>query len=54
MCERIMQDGHPPPVVILTSSRDISSYRERLERSEALGFVAKSDLSGAALEALAG
>ncbi|WP_432889828.1 response regulator [Kribbella sp. CA-245084] len=54
VCERIMQDGHPPPAVILTSSREISSYRERLEKSKALGFVAKSDLSGATLEALAG
>ncbi|MDX6260608.1 MAG: hypothetical protein QOH84_2296 [Kribbellaceae bacterium] len=54
VCERIMQDGNPPPAVILTSSRDISPYRERLQRSKAVGFVAKNDLSGAALEALAG
>lgn len=54
VCERIMQAGYPQPAVILTSSRDISSYRERLGRSKALGFVAKSDLSGAALEKLAG
>lgn len=41
-----------PPVVILTSSRTISSYRRRLAGSQALGFIAKSELSGAALAAL--
>jgi DNA-binding NarL/FixJ family response regulator len=54
VCELIIQDRQPPPAVILTSSRDISSYRQRLGTSGALGFIAKDDLSGAALEALAG
>lgn len=44
--------GSDPPAVILTSSRTISSYRRRLARSQALGFIAKSELSGAALAAL--
>jgi two-component system nitrate/nitrite response regulator NarL len=39
-------------VVVLTSSRDVSSFGRRLKRSGARGFLAKDDLSGAALEAL--
>jgi DNA-binding NarL/FixJ family response regulator len=41
-----------PPAVVLTSSRDSSSYRRRLARSPARGFISKGDLSGAALAAL--
>jgi DNA-binding NarL/FixJ family response regulator len=41
-----------PPAVVLTSSRDASSYRRRLGESRALGFIPKSELSGAALAAL--
>jgi DNA-binding NarL/FixJ family response regulator len=41
-----------PPAVILTSSRAINSFRRRLATSNALGFIPKSDLSGAALTAL--
>jgi DNA-binding NarL/FixJ family response regulator len=41
-----------PPAVVMTSSRAISSYRRRLASSNALGFIAKSELSGAALTAL--
>ena len=40
------------PAVVLVSSRAASSYRRRLADSPALGFVAKSELSGAALSAL--
>ena len=40
------------PAVVLVSSRTASSYRRRLAASPALGFVAKSELSGAALSAL--
>jgi hypothetical protein len=39
-------------VVVLVSSRDRSAYRRRLADSPARGFVAKSELSGAALSAL--
>jgi DNA-binding NarL/FixJ family response regulator len=41
-----------PPAVILTSSRSANSYRRRLADTSALGFIAKSELSGAALAAL--
>jgi DNA-binding NarL/FixJ family response regulator len=52
VCEAMLEDGHGPAVV-LTSSRDVSSYRRRLERSRARGFIPKSELSGPALAALA-
>jgi DNA-binding NarL/FixJ family response regulator len=38
------------PAVILTSSRDSSDFGPLVEKSGALGFVPKSELSGAALE----
>ncbi len=41
-----------PPAVVMTSSTTISSYRRRLAARNALGFIAKSELSGAALAAL--
>jgi DNA-binding NarL/FixJ family response regulator len=41
-----------PPAVVLTSTRAASSYRRRLAESYALGFIAKSELSGATLAAL--
>lgn len=50
---RITADPEPPPV-ILTSSRDSSDFGPLVEKSGALGFVAKSELSGAALEDLLG
>jgi DNA-binding NarL/FixJ family response regulator len=40
------------PVVVLISTRGVSSYRRRLARSPARGFIAKSELSGNALSAL--
>jgi DNA-binding NarL/FixJ family response regulator len=40
------------PVVVLVSSRDESAYAVRLAASSARGFIAKRDLSGAALAAL--
>ena len=39
--------------MVLTSTRDLASYRRRLQRSPARGFIPKSELSGAALAALA-
>jgi two-component system response regulator EvgA len=44
-------DG-PPPHVVLTSSREASAYGPRLTTSHALGFIAKDELSGAAVRAL--
>ncbi len=42
------------PAVVLTSSRDSSSYRRRLAGSTARGFIPKAELSGAAVAALVG
>jgi DNA-binding NarL/FixJ family response regulator len=53
VCDALLRDG-AGPAVILTSSRDVSSYRRRLAKSPARGFIPKSELSGAALAALAG
>jgi DNA-binding NarL/FixJ family response regulator len=49
-----LADDGPPPLVVLTSSRDASEYGPRLARSRTLGFVPKDELSGAAIEALHG
>lgn len=40
------------PAVILISSRDAMSYGRQVERSPALGFLSKAELSGTALTAL--
>jgi DNA-binding NarL/FixJ family response regulator len=48
---RITADSQPPSV-ILTSSRDSTDFGPLVEKSGALGFVPKSELSGAALEDL--
>jgi DNA-binding NarL/FixJ family response regulator len=42
----------PPPFVVLTSSREASAYGPRLASNRVLGFIAKDDLSGAAIRAL--
>jgi DNA-binding NarL/FixJ family response regulator len=53
VAERI--DGGPdPPMVVLVSSRAAVAYGPRLGRSPARGFIAKSELSGAALARLVG
>jgi DNA-binding NarL/FixJ family response regulator len=41
-----------PPAVVLISSRDAAAYGPRLQAVPARGFIAKRDLSGAALAAL--
>ena len=51
VCARLSQ-GADPPAVVLTSSRDASGYRRRLDESVARGFIPKSELSGAALAAI--
>jgi DNA-binding NarL/FixJ family response regulator len=45
-------ETNEPPVIVLTSSRAESSYRRRIARSPARGFIAKAELSGEALAAL--
>ena len=49
--ERLAAMQHAPAVVLI-SSRDSSAYRRRLATSPARGFIAKGNLSGAALAAL--
>jgi DNA-binding NarL/FixJ family response regulator len=51
LCARLTE-GVNPPVVVLTSSRDASTYRRRLGASRAHGFIPKSRLTGAAIAAL--
>jgi DNA-binding NarL/FixJ family response regulator len=53
VCEALLDDG-AGPAVVLTSSRDVSAYRRRLQRSQARGFIPKHELSGPALALLAG
>ena len=53
VCDLLSSHG-VASVVVLTSSRDASSYRRRMAGSAAAGFIPKSELSGTALEALAG
>ena len=53
VAERLAAEADPPAVVLI-SSRDRSAYEPRLEAAAALGFIAKRDLSGAALSALVG
>jgi CheY-like chemotaxis protein len=49
-----LTNGGGGPVVVLVSSRDGSDFGPLVERSGARGFIAKGELSGAALSALLG
>ena len=53
VCEQLAGDDGPP-VVVLTSTRDATSYRRRLGQSSARGFIAKAELSGPRLATVAG
>ena len=44
--------GPDPPAVVLISSRGAAAYGPRLGQTPARGFIAKSELSGAALAGL--
>ena len=44
-------DG-PPPLVVLTSSRDARAYGRRLIDEPSLGFLPKEQVSGVAIRAL--
>lgn len=46
--------GGATPAIVLTSSRDRSDFGDALAESPARGFVAKGELSGAALAELIG
>ena len=51
VAERML--AHDPAVqIVLVSSRDRASYGPRIEQSGARGFVAKADLTGAAIARL--
>jgi DNA-binding NarL/FixJ family response regulator len=45
--------AHARPIVVLTSSREATAFGPRLATSPVAGFIAKEELSGAALAALA-
>jgi two-component system response regulator EvgA len=44
--------NRPPPLVVLTSSRDARAYGRRLTNGHSLGFIPKERISGAAIRAL--
>src|SRR3954447_4940983 len=50
VARRLTANGRPPAVV-LVSSRDAADYGELIAASGARGFVAKGELSGAAVRA---
>jgi DNA-binding NarL/FixJ family response regulator len=53
VCEQ-MQGLTTAPQIVLTSSREIASFRRRLQGSSARGFISKADLTPGALVALLG
>jgi len=50
---RILASHGPPPLVVLTSSRDARAYGRRLTDAQGLGFIPKERVSGASIRALA-
>ena len=50
IAQALAVDG-PPPLVVLTSSRDAAAYGPRLANSRVLGFIPKDELSGSAIRA---
>ena len=42
------------PSIVLTSSREAATFRRRIERSRAAGFIPKDELTGGAIRALLG
>ncbi|MFI5259264.1 MAG: response regulator transcription factor [Candidatus Limnocylindrales bacterium] len=51
---RQLAETNAPPVVVLTSSRDATSYGPLIAASPAAGFIAKDELTGRALAELVG
>jgi two-component system response regulator EvgA len=49
---RALALNRPAPCVVLTSSRDARAYGRRLTNGNALGFIPKERISGAAIRAL--
>jgi CheY-like chemotaxis protein len=52
VCEQLVASGPDAPLVVLTSTREASTYRRRLGASGARAFIAKADLTGERLAAL--
>jgi|SRR5829696_847189 len=52
-CRRAADRGDRSRAVVLTSSRDAADYQPLVERCGACGFIAKAELSGAAIAAFA-
>jgi DNA-binding NarL/FixJ family response regulator len=53
VAERVAERPDPPAVVLI-SSRPAAAYGRRMQQAPARGFIAKSELSGAALAGLLG
>ena len=51
-CSRRLRESGEAPDIVLISSHDRADFGSLVESSGARGFVSKSDLSAAALEAL--
>jgi DNA-binding NarL/FixJ family response regulator len=49
-----LAEREPSPAVVLISSRDAVTYGDRVRRASVVGFLAKRELSGAALARLVG
>jgi DNA-binding NarL/FixJ family response regulator len=49
-----LAEQEPSPAVVLISSRDAITYGDRVRRASVVGFLAKRELSGAALARLVG
>ena len=58
ICERIVAAAGAVaaggPVIVLTSARPVGTFRRRLARTRAAGFISKTDLTASALSALVG
>ena len=52
-CEQLTI-GADAPSVVLTSTHDQSTFRDRIAASRARGFLPKAEISGPALDHLAG
>lgn len=49
---RLLAVDGPPPLVVLTSSREAGEYGSRLADIDVLGFIPKDEVSGAAIRKL--
>jgi DNA-binding NarL/FixJ family response regulator len=52
VCDRLTARDPSRPAVVLTSTREVSYFRRRLDVSAARGFIAKSDLCASALHTM--